>query len=415
MTTDRLERRLPEVLTELALPRVPDYVDDLLVRTARTPQRPGWTYLERWLPMSTFSAALPAGRRLSMRPLVAVLVLLALVIASIVLYAGSQRRLPPLFGLARNGAVVTADAAGNIVSVDPSNGAMHTLVTGPNLCCAGFSPDGQHIAYLHVPNPGADPAGLTVANLDGSTVRDIPSDVLTGLDWVEWTPSGDRLLLSDKYRARIFDVATGSVTNLVAPFRVSRASWIGTTGDILLTSFVSDTLTRMYRLPAGATSNPKQLAEIQYMVAPPVVSPNGSKFLYFIWGTEDRLHGDLHVFDFATGTDRALTQEAFYDNQIWENPVWSPDGSAIAAELYGADDLYRIAVISAGGGDPVVIGPGKPSGTNGAGIRFAPDGQSLLVTYRSDNTTWLLPVAGGDGRQVSWATSDDMDWQRLGQ
>jgi len=30
MSIDRLERRLPEVMTELALPRIPDYVDELL-------------------------------------------------------------------------------------------------------------------------------------------------------------------------------------------------------------------------------------------------------------------------------------------------------------------------------------------------------------------------------------------------
>ena len=51
MPTDRFERQLPALLTELAEPRTPDYLDDLLWQTANTSQRPAWSFLERWLPM----------------------------------------------------------------------------------------------------------------------------------------------------------------------------------------------------------------------------------------------------------------------------------------------------------------------------------------------------------------------------
>ena len=78
MSIDRLERRLPEVLTELSLPRVPDYVDDLLSRTARTPQRPGWTFLERWFPVSAITDAMSLPQRLPLRPLVAIAILVVL-------------------------------------------------------------------------------------------------------------------------------------------------------------------------------------------------------------------------------------------------------------------------------------------------------------------------------------------------
>jgi Tol biopolymer transport system component len=412
MSIDRLERRLPEVLAELALPRVPDYVDDLLGRTERMPQRPGWTFLERWFPVSTIATALPAGQRPALRPLIAVVVLIALVLAAVALYVGSQHPLPPLFGLARNGAVVTADATGNIVLVDPSTSAIRTLVLGPNHCCATYAPDGQHITYLDVPKLNGDPVKLTIANPDGSTVRELTGDVLNGLDWLEWEPSGDRLLLSDKYNARIVDVVTGAVTKLSAPYRITRAAWIGTTGDILFTSFVSDTVTRIYRLPAGATDHPKQLAEIEYMVDTPRVSPDGSKFLYFIWGQTDATHGDLHVFDFATSQDTAITEEAVDDQRVWENPQWSPDGSKIAVELYTAGPNH-VAVIPASGGTPVLLGKEFATSTGGTVIRFSPDGESLLVTYRDDGSTWMLPVNGAPGHQVSWAVSEDIGWQRL--
>ena len=51
----------------------PDYLDDILGRTARTRQRPGWTSIERWPPMdisanrtvlpSRFPVALPRHAR----------------------------------------------------------------------------------------------------------------------------------------------------------------------------------------------------------------------------------------------------------------------------------------------------------------------------------------------------------------
>jgi len=412
MSIDRLERRLPDVLTELALPRVPDYVDTLLSRTERTPQRPGWTFPERWFPVSTIATTLPSWRRPAIRPMIAIAVVVALVVAALALYVGSQKRVPPPFGLARNGAVITADSAGNIVSVDPSTNGIRTLVKGPNLCCGSFSPDGQHIAYLHISSQTAGPTQLTIANLDGSVVRDLSGDFLRNMDSFDWEPSGNRLLISDTYAARIVDLASGAVTKLSGPYRITRAAWIGTSGDILFTSFVSDTVTRMYRLAAGTTDHPTLVTEIQYMVDKPHVSPDGSKFLYFIWGTEERVQGDLHVFDFASGKDIAITNEATTDQHEWENPVWSPDGSHIASELYTVGPNH-IAVMPATGGEPVLVGPEFPTGSSGAVIRFSPDGQSLLVTYRFDHSNWLLPVNGAPGHTVSWAPTEDIDWQRL--
>ena len=51
----RLQQELPDLLTDIAAPQVPDYADDLLARTAVTRQRPRWTFLERWLPMGVIA------------------------------------------------------------------------------------------------------------------------------------------------------------------------------------------------------------------------------------------------------------------------------------------------------------------------------------------------------------------------
>ena len=47
----------PEGLDRPRGTRRPDYRDDLIRRTARTRQRPAWTFIERWLPMSVITVA----------------------------------------------------------------------------------------------------------------------------------------------------------------------------------------------------------------------------------------------------------------------------------------------------------------------------------------------------------------------
>jgi hypothetical protein len=420
MSIDQLERRLPEILSELSLPRVPDYTDDLLGRTARMPQRPAWTYPERWFPVSTLTNVLVPLRRPALRPLLILAVLAALIVASFAWYIGSQRPLPPLFGPARNGLVVTTNSVGDVVTLDPASNTTRTLFAGPKVCCATVSPDGQRVAVVRVPTPTAEPNGLVILNIDGTVVRELPADLVRGSVWFEWSPPGDRFLLAFPSGGKIVDVATGAVTAFATPPGTQRASWIGTTGDILLTAQVADTTPNgstqaVYRLPAGATSGATQLTTMQYVVDGPQVSPDGSRFMYFIWGPEDRLHGRIHVFTFATGADVAVTPETVQspaDMNLWENPVWSPDGSRIAAEMYTTGP-NQVAIIPATGGDPVIVGPEFPTGSGGAAIRFSPDGNSLLVKYRVNATTWLLPVSGGEGRQLSWDTANEIDWQRL--
>ena len=56
---DRIERRLPELIDELAAATIPDYFDDMLRQTARARQRPAWSGLERWLPMGVIARPLP--------------------------------------------------------------------------------------------------------------------------------------------------------------------------------------------------------------------------------------------------------------------------------------------------------------------------------------------------------------------
>src|SRR5258708_12475050 len=66
-----------EWLDEQAGRGAPDYLDEILVRTTRTRQRPAWSSLERWLPVQmTFSGRLaPIPRLAWFAALLAILVL----------------------------------------------------------------------------------------------------------------------------------------------------------------------------------------------------------------------------------------------------------------------------------------------------------------------------------------------------
>ena len=123
---------LPELLErDRAAPRTPDYLDDLLRQTARTRQRPAWTFPERWLPMVAIRPVRPPSPRFPVR-----------IVGDSspscsspwswarARVAGSQPHLPAPFGLARNGRVAYA-AGGDIYTADPRPGAAKAVVTGP--------------------------------------------------------------------------------------------------------------------------------------------------------------------------------------------------------------------------------------------------------------------------------------------
>src|ERR1044071_1736131 len=103
---DPFERRIGAAMDALAGSRPLDYLDDVFRQTARTRQRPRWSFPERWLPMDTTLARPTAiGRRMPVRsPLL--LVVLAAILASASVYSGTQKRLPPPYGPANNGQVV---------------------------------------------------------------------------------------------------------------------------------------------------------------------------------------------------------------------------------------------------------------------------------------------------------------------
>lgn len=419
MSLDRLERRLPEVLTELSLPRMPDYVDDLLGRTERMSQRPGWTYLERWIPLSTFTATLSRGGRLPLRPLIAVALVIALIVAAVALYIGTQKR-PPLFGPAGNGLIVTS-GQGDIIAVDPRSGARSILIAGEHLCCVSVSPDGQYISYLDIPVGSDEAVALRVATVDGHVVAELPAEQIRGLESGEWSPKGDRLVLATASGVSTFDVATRQMTDLdiSVPFPIRIVSWIGASDDLLITAQIDSTPPESVPfhvyLYSAATASVEEIAVLEDVVEAPALSPDGSKFRYVTWGSEVWLEGRIHVFDLATRIATAITPDDEASNAVRHSVfggAWSPDSKSIAA-VWAVEGYDQLAIIPAAGGDPVFLGPREPQGFGErAKWRFSPDGETLLVQYGDRATTLLLPVSGAEARVENWALTDEIDWQR---
>jgi hypothetical protein len=87
MTDDRLTRRLPELMHELA-GNDERYLDGILAHTVRTRQRPAWTFPAHWLPVPA-PVGLP-GYRPQVALMLALVALLALLLATAVAYVGSQ-------------------------------------------------------------------------------------------------------------------------------------------------------------------------------------------------------------------------------------------------------------------------------------------------------------------------------------
>ena len=170
----------------------PDYLDDILGRTARTRQRPGWTSIERWPPMDISASRTAFPSRFPVRSL-ALLVILGLVLVAVVaaiVAVGSRPRLPEPFGPARNGALVYA-ADGDIYRLESRR---RRAVAHPRRTNRRSRSDASR-EMARSSCSGAQPRRssnrLGVASADGSDPRIVTGD-LDGVSAIDWSPDGSQ-------------------------------------------------------------------------------------------------------------------------------------------------------------------------------------------------------------------------------
>jgi Tol biopolymer transport system component len=420
---DRIERRMPYLITELASPGVPDYVDDLLAQSAATRQRPRWTFLERWFPMGAL-----ARRRLYVpvvpyRPILAAILLIALLVASAVLI-GSQHRLPAPFGIARNG-LVALEQDGDIYAGDPSSGDSRALIVGPaDDFGASYSRDGTKIAFLRLLQPETvtthELIAIHVASADGSNVIDLTGP-LSSPDWWDWSPDGRWIAFQakDGIVPKIHVVATDGSAKpraLDVHMPIDTPRWLPPDGTEIMFRGTALSSGLFAVRPDGTGLRPlTPEGDLGDDYLWPIPSPDGRYVAYTRWvpvsGDNGELGFRIHLLELATGVDR----ETRFDDKTLHgeaDPVFSPDSSRLLYKSFGVDSWQFMVASLDGSQPPIAVGPKRPRDEDSE-ADFSPDGREVLINLPGKETRLTSASTGGEGDLLAWAAGGYTNWQRL--
>ena len=430
--SDRLTAELPDLLIEIAAPRVPDYTEDVLAVTAAIRQRPRWTFLERWLPMilTRQRLALPV---LPWRPLIAIVTILALLAAG-VLIAGSARPAPPPFGPARNG-VLVYDTGDDIYLRNALDGQSRLAVGGAAHDFApGFTRDGRHLTFLRVSagtvGTSSERISFMVANADGSN----PIDATGGFvapNWMDLSPDDSTLVvqavdahqpnwLDDEQRSRLYLVDLkhpGTPTLIPIPlaaettpsFRGPDGSEIVFRGRQVVGQEIKSGVFAVHLDGSGIRALTKADGDANSGYQQPLLSPDGRWLTYTEWVDADSVLR-MHLIDLQTGIQRQLTPPGFSEGY----PTFSPDGTQLAYLRFVGDDSQVMLRSIAPGSQAVEAGPRYRIVTQNVGGVFSPDGKSVIVSDQDAKETRIVDAAtGGMGTVLPWAGGSCCGWQRL--
>ena len=424
----RFEADLPVLLEELYLAGTPDYRDDLLRQTAATPQRRAWSFPTRWFPMDIATRSMPYAR-VPWRALGIVALLLIAAAAAVLVGVGSAQRLPPPFGLARNGplAYTQADAIYGRESIDA---AETLLVGGDGLKYAlwGFSPDGTLLLFQKTV---AGSEYLMVADANGRNPRQILGAPVSDI-YVAWAPNSRTVAVaSDNGATRSLVLANvdGSppVTIDIGDLSPTDLAWRPPNGAQLLfrgKSFPSGSQD-LYLVDADGTGLrglglPSPLIfGSDWDVSGPTWSPTGDRIAY---NRVEPITGDpaghfrvYIVRPDGTG-DVALPGPADpVVNEAW--PVWSPDGRWIAVErfTFGEPGDDWAAVLPSDGSAPARDVLPRRLGSPDGGIvkAWTPDGTRLLARSNGHRTMFSIDPVSGVIQDIPWSAVDLPDTRRM--
>jgi Tol biopolymer transport system component len=436
MTTfDRFERSLPVLLEELAQPRVPDYSDDLLALTAASRQRPGWTFPERWFPMSAITQRFAAAPRIPWRLGVAVALLLLTALIGILVSGSRVSRPAPAFGPATNG-LIPYTYKGDLYVGDPKTGTTRVLITGPNVAAfPGFAPDGTRLAFLRVV-ADSSPQTINVYTMkpDGSDVHLATPTPIDDADWrqISWTADSRHIgvvhPVDGVSQLDVFDISGSAAPRRLAPaagltwfaFRPPAGGEIlfrgraNSSGGVDYGLYAMDADGTNVRLVLKANAPPSEgdtldLTDVSF-------TPDGSRIFFNRWtpGADHKGAGGccrLFVAN-ADGTD----EHQFIPNpgNAWDGKATvSPDGNLVAF-LHGLNDgsFHGVAVIRADGTGPIVATGPEIGSSNWI---WSPDSSTILLRAQDNaaSTTFLLDPAGGPWKTAKWQGDNDIDWQRV--
>lgn len=416
---DPFERRITEAIDEIAAARRPDYLDDILRQTARSSQRPRWTFPERWLNVdTTLARPMLFGRRVPFRSLL-VLVVLAALLATAAVYVGMQKRLPPPYGPAANGQIVFG-MEGDIYALDSLTAAPRLLVAGGKGQLGGVanSPDGTLVAYDNVES-GAD--HVWVANSDGTAPRLVLDRAFTGHSFA-WAPdSRSMAIVTHASKPELWIApADGSGARLVELEGLNpwEATWDPQRAGVLLVRAEEKLMkdVDLYYVDVNGTILSKidmtgqMLNGAEYEFSGVAISPDGNTIAYNSVEAEELPVNRFraHVMNRDGSNDRAIPAPFATDySQAW--PVFSPDGKWIAMESWISDPegsadhpaVNQLAVAAADGSAVARrIGPSEAGQT--LVKAWSPDGSYILVAFRDIGAVYAIDPETGDATKLPW-------------
>jgi WD40 repeat protein len=419
MTTfERFEREIPELMTELAPVRLPDYFDDMLGQTARMRQRPAWSVLERWLPMGVLARPMPV-RPMPWRTIGVILILAALLVGASLIYVGSrQPRVPAPFGPAANGALFFTSADGNVFRLESIDATPQRIVTGQGFA-GGVSPsrDGRRIAIL----PGsAGESRIVVANQDGSEARALAGSY-PELAEMDWSPDGRQIAVISTVEGvpSISILETDGSGARALPLRLEAHDlWYRPNGQLVFRGNSPSEVPRTYA-PYLVNADGTGLRPIVQPTAQEndfiamTISPDGKSIAYHVWRDPDE-HGHLYVSDIDTGDTHRVSPMRDSGDQEYEGVQFSPDGSKLLFSSFSS--CCRTLSVAPAAGGPVIdigtnlTGDGGPT----ADAMFSPDGTSVLAFYPQSRELWLLdPTGKTAGHRIELDVAGAPTWQRV--
>lgn len=429
---DRFDHRLAASLEDLADPHYPDYFDDVLDRATRRAQRPAWTFLERWLPMSTATRRNVFAPIFPYRTAAILLVLLAVLIAAMAITVGMQRDTTPAppFGRAENG-VISYSVGGDIYARDLDGGGQRLLVGGPEMdVFPFFSRDGTKLAFYREADDAGGPDRLMVANADGTDVRLLVGPTL--IQAAVWSPNSTELAVvtvgAGKAELSIIGIADGSVARRVElPVTPgTELDWRPPDGGELVFRGEQGSLFAIYAIKPDGSGFRQITGErnSDHYWGPYALSPDGTELAYTNGGA--RL--EMHIVNLDSEVDRlwGAALPPFADGVTglshWGTPAYSADGLRFVFGRYWDEHdgtlnhQVFVATVASDGADAVPVGEVHRSqaGANPFAYGFAPDDTSILIQDTDVGNDWLADPDGGAPQALNWGyLLSPPSWQRL--
>jgi dipeptidyl aminopeptidase/acylaminoacyl peptidase len=406
---DSFERELTVWFADVAAPRVPDYLNDIVQATAGRRQRPRWTFLERWLPMTLVTLHPVPTKRFPWRTVGLLAVIAALIVSLVIVGIGSrERRSAEPFGLASNGPVAYTPGF-DIWVVDPATGLRRAVVTGPERDHdPRWSPDGTRIAFLR-DDSGVQHAVIVAADGQGPAVVSSRSLGVADPDAFKWGPDSQTLVASTDYsgsRALLqIDAGTGAVTNLPVDFVELEAFWRPPDGRQL--AFVTGSTTAyrtvsVYSLDTGLLARvPIDVTENEEL-RPMGWTPDGSRLLVGRWMPD----GTAHTFVIDPDTGAAVDLPVGYGRV-------SNAGDRVVGVREGVDEAF--CIIDIDGGTCVGHGEGwaQPGGPHFTTLWWSPDDRYIVLQPLDGDRPFLFDSTTGEQvTDADWIVPGADSWRR---